>query len=143
MRTLGLVAPRTTDTTVGNEVVHGLALRTPFGELQGPRFLVSHDWLILGNGERALMHGKALLREMQTWKSRAAFGGTAIPNESAVISGPELAALISTIVPPNATGPGSDLSMALAELLADLDIVTVDAWYETDVVRLHGSVRFR
>lgn len=158
-RTLGVVVPRIHDDSLNQMTVHGLTLRTPFAEVPGPAFLVNGEHLLVGTGRAALNAGLELLSTKGSWAPTRVMPDNAVgaleewsgeeigpagqfPHESIRVQGSALSRWVHAVVDPDAQGPAGHLAPALACMLADLESISGDVWYQEDAVRIHGRVRF-
>jgi hypothetical protein len=143
-RTLGFARPRIEALPGSGGTEHLVSVATPFGKLEGPRFVLEDGHLILASGELALRAGRNLRAAIDSPgtpgdESPAAAG----PNESLRVDGRELARGVARQAWAGRDGLEGELVLALTGLLSDLDEIAIDAWFEDEVVRLRGRVDFR
>ena len=85
-----------------------------------------------------------LLRTRDTWAPAhvEVRAGTEPPHESLRVSGPALSRWIEALIEPRPAGSSGPRVSALLDLLADLEGVSVDVWYEEDAIRIGSLARF-
>lgn len=142
-RTLGLMIPRLHDVSYGGVRIHALEISTVAGDFQGPAFAVVDRHLILGNGEEAVKNGLDILATRDVWKVPGTVGESGTPpHGSLMVDGHALARLAASILVSEDAVREYGRGEALIELIAGIEDVSADMWYEGDRIRIRSTVRF-
>jgi hypothetical protein len=143
-RSLGMVVPRAREGRLGGYPLHATTLRTLFGEVDGPVFLVTDRHALVATGETALSRALRLLEEEPSWTPVEMEAGLpSPPHEAFRVRVDALAPMVETLI--GAHGPEGSapvLAEAASGLLTHFEAAEIGIWYEEEALRVSSHVRF-
>ncbi len=139
-RSLGLAIPKPWDTVEEEGSLHGLAVWSPFGNLDGPLFRLVADRLVIATSSASLERGAAHAREADRWSTPAwAVLGDGPPDEIVLIRGAALARFLAPLF--TRSGPlGQPLFEALSAFMAGAGDGRVVVRYEEAGMRVSARL---
>jgi hypothetical protein len=141
--TFGTIIPRPWSDAGQGQVIYGTTLRTPYSEIQGPRFQISGDYLMLGDRPETLAAARGFAGSLpQNVSADGAAGRDAPVHGSVWVSGAEIGRVLAAAFHGAAPDCGGCFLAAADMLAAGMESLRADWQYEPDAIRLHGHLRF-